>query len=282
MLKLLIVDDEQNIRRGLQESVDWASIGIHKVFAAEDGQSALDIVEKEKINIIISDIKMPSMNGIELGLRVSNQYPNVAIILLSGYSEFEYAQQAVRFGACDYLLKPVKIPELLECVQKCLQLKQNQRNLEQLASEPPPPTIETLLKNKNISDKYRYEGLIQHEHLFGSDTRLGISHNRFSATILQALDYINLNKSKPISVNDVALFVQKSNNYFSHQFKKEVGISYVEYLNLVRIEYAKIMLLQTSMMTYEIAENLGFNDYKYFSTVFRKIVGVSPSQYKKK
>ena len=98
--------------------------------------------------------------------------------------------------------------------------------------------------------------------------------------IREAVYYIHQNYHQNISVEKVALHVDKSNNYFSYLFKKEMGMSFVEYLNRIRIDKAKELLNTSTYKTYEISELVGFSDYKYFSSVFKKVEGVSPTQYK--
>lgn len=269
--ELLIVDDEQNIRTGLQVGISWSDIGIGMVYSAENGEAALRIMEEKNIAIVISDIHMSGVDGIELGNRIAQLYPQVKIILLSGYSEFEYAQHAVRFGAVDYMLKPVKIDELTKRVSDIV-------------------TGLTIEKQKDMSISFNMEdiacikesrGLMQHEKFFGVNDQMSIIKRSFSPMTLLTIDYVNTRYCENINVESVARYVGKSNNYFSSQFKKELGMPFVEYLTRVRVEQAKLLLEHTTMMTYEISDQLGFNDYKYFSTVFKKYTGISPSQHRK-
>ena len=108
-----------------------------------------------------------------------------------------------------------------------------------------------------------------------------LSGKRHSRVVLQAVDFISKNYAKNINLEMTAEYVNKSKNYFSYLFKKELGISFVEYLNQVRVEAAKHLLDTTDERTYEISEEVGYSDYKYFSSVFKKMTGLSPAQYKK-
>ena len=131
MYKLLIADDEPWLRKRLMLTVDWQSLGISELFEAQDGAEALDLAAQNEPDIIITDIEMPELTGIDLmrTLNESTLYPQ--IILISGYNEFEYAQSAVKFGATDYLLKPVNEEELKKTVIKCIErIEQNQYNKE--------------------------------------------------------------------------------------------------------------------------------------------------------
>ena len=116
-MKLLIADHEMQIRNGLKAGIDWTSLGFEAVFTAANGVEAMEICRKEMPEVIITDIRMPGIDGLELGRQVRELYPFAEIIILSGYSEFEYARDAIKMGAFDYLLKPINIPELEDRVR---------------------------------------------------------------------------------------------------------------------------------------------------------------------
>ena len=120
-MKLLIVDDEMPIRKGLEHGIDWAAIGIDQVFSAENGLVALDLCHKHKPELVITDIRMPGINGLELSQQILRLYSPVRIIILSGYSEFSYAQEALKIGVADYLLKPIDEEQLRTKVNLCRQ-----------------------------------------------------------------------------------------------------------------------------------------------------------------
>lgn len=126
-----------------------------------------------------------------------------------------------------------------------------------------------------------YETWIENLYQVILDGLSKLTGKQHSRLVLQAVDYISQNYAKSINLEMTAEYVSKSKNYFSYLFKKELGISFVEYLNQVRVEAAKKLLDTTDEKTYEISEKVGYSDYKYFSSVFKKITGVSPAQYKK-
>lgn len=119
--KVLIVDDEPMIRLGLSSSVRWEDEGLELVGDASNGEKALRIVKQQEIHILITDIKMPLMDGLELTRQASLLYPNIKVILVSSYSDFEYARKAVKLGVViDYILKPTMEPEdLLRILRVC-------------------------------------------------------------------------------------------------------------------------------------------------------------------
>lgn len=114
MYKLLIVDDEALVREAIQDGMNWEAMGLECVGSCEDGIEALEFVERENPDIVMTDIGMPFMNGIELTRELSVRYPEVKVIILTGYDEFEYAQQALKMQVADYILKPVTAAEMEE------------------------------------------------------------------------------------------------------------------------------------------------------------------------
>ncbi len=260
IIQLLIVDDVEQIRTGLSSTIDWYSLGIDKVYTARDGEEAYSLCNKHKIEIVLADVKMPGIDGLELGRRLC--YTPLKIIIMSGFDDFSYAQSAIKMGALDYLLKPVNRAELIT-------------RIHMLVSD-----IVGSRCACGFEDTEEVNGLEQHQQIFGEDPKLSLSENNFNSFMLLAFNYINIHYAERMSINDVAEYVRKSNNYFSSYFKKKTGKTYTNYLAQVRIENAKRLLHYTTLMTYEIAEKVGFGDYKYFSSVFKSLVGCSPGEYR--
>lgn len=117
---MLLVDDEENVLEILKTTIQWQELGVDKVFTARDGQDALEVLQKQSIDLLITDIKMPRMDGINLIRKVKNLYPEIRCILLTAYGEFEYAKEAINFGVENYLLKPVAKDEVEQTVRKAL------------------------------------------------------------------------------------------------------------------------------------------------------------------
>ncbi len=130
MYKLLVVDDEEEVRQGLIQKIEWHKYNFEIIGEAQNGREALDIIEEIVPDIIITDISMPIMNGLELSEYVRLNYPTIKTVILTGYDDFNYAQQAIRFGVEDYILKPVlpkDIDELLLKLNNKLQLEIEQK-----------------------------------------------------------------------------------------------------------------------------------------------------------
>lgn len=115
-LNVLIVDDEPIVCKGLRQTVPWDELEVNIVGEAYDGEEALEMMEQQEIDLILSDIRMPGMDGLELARQVFCRFPHIRMVILSGYDEFEYAKKAIRLGVKDYLLKPVDIDELMAIV----------------------------------------------------------------------------------------------------------------------------------------------------------------------
>ncbi|MDR1899591.1 MAG: response regulator [Treponema sp.] len=128
MLKMLVCDDEKWIREGISTVIDWASMGIEKVLQARNGKQAADLVKTEKPDIIITDIRMPDLSGLDLIEKIKDSVNPKCIIVISGFSDFKYARASIQFGVSDYLLKPIDEKSLREAVQKCLNARKDEES----------------------------------------------------------------------------------------------------------------------------------------------------------
>ena len=118
MLKVFLVEDEVVMRNGIKNNIPWEQEGFEFVGEASDGELAYPLIKREKPDILITDIRMPFMDGLELSRLVKKELPQIKIIILSGYNEFDYAKTAISIGVTDYLLKPISSAKLLEAVKK--------------------------------------------------------------------------------------------------------------------------------------------------------------------
>ena len=138
-MKVFLVEDEVVIRNGIKNCIDWEKEGFEFVGEASDGELAYPQILKTKPDVLITDIKMPFMDGIELSKLVKEKLPNIRIVIVSGYDEFEYAREAILLGATDYLLKPVSADKLVETITK-IKEREEKKNDE-----------------KRLMEKYMYE-----------------------------------------------------------------------------------------------------------------------------
>lgn len=134
LFKVFLVEDEIVTREGIRDSVNWAGAGLHFCGEAPDGELALPLIEREEPNILITDIKMPFMDGLELSRIVRGRWPHTRILILSGHDEFRYAQEAIQLGVTEYLLKPLSAEDLLAVLHKVraqLALEHDERERQQ-------------------------------------------------------------------------------------------------------------------------------------------------------
>lgn len=521
-MRILIIDDDVQIREGITEGIDWASLGIAEVRNCGDGAAGLAIYEEFRPDIILADVRMPEMDGLEFLQRVREMDESVKVIMISGYSDFEYLKKAIKYGAEDYELKPIKVKNLIQLIsrtkQKIIRERFSKAKVEEYQSAYEKNFIREVLGGE-VVDPNVITGFLQNGFLNG-DTRtvicgaltadpladrndygeldrevlqfmdsldediccfrvreghylllmpaqpstlyvfnqqnkmksyyekmkqcawyqeigmsisLGISlevplsqvkngydlacewleyricdgresvhtqtgipgkggitersrgfsglaaelteaflaksesrieevleqagnimrrerikdlnivlefildscievnnyyikngyrkkpfhtitvqgrldqyyfleeylafakklfrealiqekqviWNKYSGTIAKAVHHIEKHYMENLTADYMGELIEKTPNYFSHLFKKEVGVSFKEYLNRVRMEKAKILLLETDLKIYEVAEKVGFHDSIYFSQAFKKCMGCSPAECKK-
>ncbi|WP_310604374.1 response regulator transcription factor [Anaerosporobacter sp.] len=239
-IKLLVADDEDVIRNGISKYVKLHTDRFDKILLAENGQEAIEQILKYQPDIILLDVQMPLKTGLDVMKEIKLAGLSPIIIILSGYDEFKYAQQALRLGARDYLLKPVRSSDILNM-------------LVEFADELEGPM----------------------------DSKENNKETGVNPIVGQAKVYIEENYYLNLTLQQVADKVSISAGYLSTLFNQELGCGFVDYLNEVRVNHACTYLKQNYFKTYEIAYKIGFNDEKYFSKVFKKVKGMSPSEYKK-
>lgn len=118
MYKLMMIDDEEEVRQGIIQKIEWEKYGFEIIGEAENGREALDLIEKSIPDVVITDIKMPIMDGLELSSILKESFPVIKVVLLTGFDEFKYAQQAINYGIVEYVLKPVLPKDMVTLLQK--------------------------------------------------------------------------------------------------------------------------------------------------------------------
>lgn len=249
MIKVLVVDDEVFVRQGIVMETDWAALGCAVVAEAENGLEALEAVHRYHPDLMICDIRMPKMDGIEMLKKLREEGSSVQVIFLTAYSEFEYAKQALKLFAFDYLLKPFEDGELEAAVMRA----------------------------KAVIEAKKGEGQRNHEDkILPPESRLGDK----SRYIREALAYIsNHYCESDICVKVIAESLGISGDHLSHLFKKETDYTVMAYITRYRMRAAMKLLDDCRNKVYEVAEMVGYKDITHFSSTFKKIVGMTPSEY---
>ena len=118
LYRILLVDDEEEVRKGIIRKMEWEKLGFEVAGDAENGEEALEKVEQLQPDVVITDIRMPYMDGLTLTRRIREKYPSIRVLIFSGYDDFEYAQQAIKLHVTEYILKPVNVEELSEILTR--------------------------------------------------------------------------------------------------------------------------------------------------------------------
>ncbi|MEK4359305.1 response regulator [Paenibacillus sp. FSL M7-1455] len=394
LYQVLIADDEPIIREGIIDAVDWLGLGMEVAAEAEDGEEALEIAQRIHIDLVLVDMNMPIMDGIAMMKKLKELQPACRFVIITGHDEFAYAQEAIRLGVKDYILKPVNADHLREVLQSVKDeldelhvrdryLKKASEQIEKnipllrerfcrewiqgfvdeseameqleflgLPSRPPAQIGVVRWPETSANQPLMKEGerqlflfaienivseLVQHTShlLFREHTGLiGIClwdeapvetaaeieqavqnflkiavHVHFervkegpsaaaeaydacrdavfkeaqlSPLVRRARQLIQEQYGRPeLTLESFASSLQVSPVYLSRMLKKELGTSFVGFLTQTRIRKAVQLLNSTPMTMYEIAEQVGYESQHYFSTAFKKVMGVSPNRYRK-
>lgn len=248
MLKLFIAEDEEIIRRGLVCTIDWLRLGVRVVGDAPDGSAALEAIRETRPDVVMTDIRMPRMDGITLAKKLQEESNGAKIIFLTSYAEFDYAQEAIRLQAADYLLKPVDENQL-EAVLKRLATECGEELSEQQSRQ------ETW--NNNLIREYH-------------------SGNPY---VRQVLEAIKKDYKGRMRIEMLAAEQGVSVSYLSRKIKEETGHTFGSLLAQYRLKQSLELLSAGTWRVYEVAEQTGFGDYKNYCMVFKKYLHTTPKAF---
>ena len=236
MYQLIIADDEFEIASGIANYFPWEEIGFEVVSSFSNGQEVLSWLRKHSADVFLCDIRMPIMNGIELAKKIQEENISIKIVFLSGYSEFEYARQALIYGAVNYLLKPTKYNELVS-VFTSLKQTLDQENFVRIEDHPEPDalisTLQELIQNDyaNITLESAanqvYLSPVYVSRLFKQHTGINFIDYVTKVRMKKAAEMISSGKYK---IYEISEFIGYSNpNNFARAFKKFFGIAPQDY-----------------------------------------------------
>lgn len=239
MYKMIIVDDEAEIRLGLKNYFPWNQIGFEVVYACSNGKQALEYIEKHPVDLVLTDIRMPAMDGIELAKELHRRKSSFYIIFLSGYKDFHYAKEALKYGVKDYIVKPGKFEEIQEVFAEAksnLDKAWNQSNMKQKKyTENIIQTIEEYIK-RNYAD-VRLEDIANILRMspnyissfYKEKTGENISNYVTKIRMEKAAELLADFHYKTYEISEKVGYYNPKN--FSRVFKKYYGISPREYRN---------------------------------------------------
>ena len=259
MIRLLIADDERLEREALAEMVTRRFVEHEIVLEeAENGRKAADTAILWGADLILMDIEMPGMNGLDAARAVLAQRPGCRVIFVTAYSLFQYAHEAVHLGACDYLLKPVDPDELEASIRRAIRQIETERKLEALAPIQQEPEAPAAPQEEGGDES--------------SQNALVMAHVR---------RYLEDNYMFDISLDSVGEILHISPAYLSAQFKKYQKMNFLDCLTELRINAAKELLNDPFRSSAEVASMVGYEDASYFARAFKKRTGVTPTQYRR-
>lgn len=252
MIRVVIVEDEDIIRRGMVCTVDWLAMDAMVVGDAADGEAGLALLLQEKPDVVITDIRMPRLDGIKMAEQAKQQGLDTAVIFLTGYEDFDYARKALQLRAVDYLLKPVDEEELQRALARVTTVRQ-------AAAVP--------------EERKKQQALVDWDLWLRADT--------LNPYVRRTIEHMQAHYQERISIETLADSFGVSSSYLSRKFKEATSQTFGELLTKYRLQKAMQMLSEGTCRIYEAAEATGFGDYKNFCLVFKKYIHVSPKAFMK-
>lgn len=241
LMKVVLVEDEYYVRKGIIRALDWEAHGCFIAGEAENGEKGISLVEETRPQLVIADIEMPMMDGIEMVRRLKAKGISAEYIFLTSHQNFNYVYNAMKMEVIDYLLKPFHPEDLLACIHKArLRLHLDEEEWRKSERE------ELQVKN---------------------------------ALVREAVNYVRAHYAEEISSVSVSLHLNLSTAYFCRIFKKETGYTFGQYLSNYRVQIAAGMLKNFDVRVNEVAAEVGILDSNYFSQIFKRIMGIAPKDY---
>ena len=240
MLTVLLVEDEPLVRHGILHGVDWAGLGCHVAGEAANGEEGLRLARQLQPDLIITDIRTPKMDGIEMLKALRAEGNQAHAIILTAYNDFEYARSGIQLRVADYLLKPFSDRDLENAIRR---LHKEMGN--------PAQAVPSLLPTVAIANQY----------------------------VQDALHYIAGHYAQDMTITDIADALCISESRLSHLFKKDTGHTITDYLTRTRIQTAMELLCNHRLKVYEVAAQVGYRDVAYFGSLFKKLTGKTPSDW---
>lgn len=254
MWKVLLVEDEVFVRESVKELIHWEEMGFELAGEAGNGADALAMIKADPPDLVLTDIVMPLMDGIELLKETRKAGITSKFVMLTCMGEFEYMRQAMEYGASNYVLKlSMSVNDLREMLQKVSDELAKAKHIERNSSRS---------ADEGLSDSGIHPETISHPE------------------VNKILAYIEQNYDQDITVKSLSHYVMMGENYVSALFKKKIGQNLIHYLHQVRVNKAIDYLKQTDLHINEIGVKVGFANDNYFIKIFKRITGSTPSQYR--
>lgn len=262
-MRLLLVEDEELTREGLRRMIHWKEIGIAGLLTAEDGEEGLAAAREFQPDIVLTDIRMPHMDGISMAFAIRKELEYCRFIFMSGYSDKEYLLSAIQLSALNYLEKPLEQKEVETAISRAVTLIREDR------------------ERRRLEEEYRSKLRIAlepepDEDLVPADWQVS------SGLARKVEEYINAHfMENALSLTVLADTFHLTRQYLCWVFKKETGTTINQRMISRRIEWAKDYIgSHPDCKIKDVAIKAGFTDSNYFIKVFKKNIGVTPAEYK--
>lgn len=254
--KLLVAEDELIERKMLCKTLHKHLGEQCTILETKNGREAMEVFERESPHIVILDIEMPGINGLEVARRIRQSQKPCVILFLTGFDKFSYAKQAISVRALDYLLKPYNEKELILSVEEAIRYASHFAQQQQPPLPPQPQNVEAEKAEENVEA------------------------DRISLVREHIRDFIEAHYMEELSMQDVARAMGYSDAYFCKLFKQCFHVNFSTCLSEYRVEKAKRMMENPRINVKDISTACGYSDSNYFARVFKRITGQTPSEYR--
>jgi two-component system response regulator YesN len=256
MFSLIIADDEEIIRQGLL-TIQWEKRDIELLGIGSNGNEAIQLIRETQPDIVLTDIRMPGLDGIELARIIRSEFPQTKVILLTAHHDFEYARSAIQIGVTDFILKPANEEEILSVMDHAIK------------------EIEVEMERENR--EHRLVNLVREYQLRLKKQIIPDQEKLYSEHVKLAISFIEQRYMDNLSIATIADYVHLNPIYLSRLFKKETGETVLDILTRTRMHCAYELMSDVNLKLYEIAEQVGIPDSRYFGQLFKKCFGITPS-----
>ena len=248
MYRIVVADDEPIERAVVSKILQKHFSEQLEIVMAVNGRESVKLYQEQNCKIALLDIEMPGVNGLEAAEQIRNLDEDAVIVFLTAFDEFSYAKRAVSVHALEYLLKPTAEDELVSTIEQALWVLSTEK-------------IQRFTRQESINIKYT-------------------ENVKLNAVADSISEYIRKNYKEDISLQDVAGYMNYSDAYFCRIFKQCFEKSFLGYLTEYRVERAKELLEDISTNIKDVSINVGYRDSNYFAKVFKRIVGITPTEYR--
>ncbi len=255
MYRVLLVDDEEIDLEGMRRLIDWRGLGMEVVAAVSSGLAAMQVIENEAVDVLVTDIRMPGMSGLELVRLAAQRQPELESLFVSGYEDFHYARQAIRMQASGYVLKPVDDDELHQVLTD-VKAKLDRASPGPGGGSGRSPTV-GFPEGSAISSVKKNRRLVE-----------------------EIARYVREHLQRNFTLREVADHFSFSPNHLGYLFKEATGMNFSDYVIQARLQCAAELLRDPRIKVYEAANQAGYRNLAYFSKQFRECYGMTPGEYR--